>query len=490
MIKDKIDFDYSKEQVKKELNIVDITQQEEVLDSKSLNKTFKTIESNLNSLYEKTRYLEDMIKYCKTFLSVKIDEYAIEAKSILNVIEDVRDINKNMSYIDYPILIDKQTHTLKDRDDSILYPCELSNDILIISNETEEILEPNSASKKSSTIPYKDNFDELLKSNYNTTYIERNLVKGGVTERITINFKYPITMNTLNIKASNATISNISYKFINGIEEIQETLETGFTRDKTVVRISFDITCKNYSHSIYKINKDKLTDNTWSRIKDFEYDFINNINSKIEMEELIDVVRNNNTYIEDTNINRDNVIDQDIYTYVFGIDSIEVKYVKPYDNACFISKEINIGNIKEGEYVTLYSDYNIYSESGVEFSIIDGDMEIPIIPSNHNRVIGEKIFKQKDLRFNNDTNKDMSIKHNGLSVDTSLEDAKLLSTRHDIYAAEYYSLENKGFSYTPINRNIRIKAVLRRYNKAGEMPYIKNIKIRKFGGSSPWIEAL
>lgn len=488
MIKDKIDFDYSYQQILNKID-TDIKQQEILLDSTLLNDSFKKVEKNLNILYEKSRYLEGMIKYCKAFLSIKIDEYSTEAKSILNLIEDIRDINKNMSYIDYPVLIDKPTHTLKDRDDSILYPSIIQNDLLVIGNEIEDYITPTSASKKCTSIPYKDNFNEILNGHYNTTYIERNLIKGGITERITINFKHPITMNTLNIKTSNAEVSNISYKFINGIEEVQEKLDSGFSRDRTIVRLSFDLTCKNYNHSKYKINKEKLTDNTWNRIKDFEYNFINNINTKIEMEEVVDIIRNNSaTYNSKDEL--ENIIEQDIYTYVFGIDNIDIKYVKPYNSSCFLSKDINIGTIKEGEYITLYSDYNIYAESGIEFSIIDGDIEIPIIPSNHNKVVGEKIFKQRDLRFDNDSEKEMSIKHNGLNTNTSLDDAKLLSTRHDIYSAEYYSLDNKGFSYSPLNRNIRIKAVLRRYNKAGEMPYIKNIKIRKFGGSSTWIEAL
>lgn len=488
MIKDKIDFDYSYEQITKEMNN-DIQQQDELLNSVIMNDSFSKIESNLNTLYEKTRYLESMIKYCKAFLSVKIDEYSTEARAILNVIEDVRDINKNMSYIDYPVLIDKPTHTLKDRDNSTIYPAVLQNNLLIIGNESEENIEIYSKTRVGSSIPYKHNVGLLAHGTYNSMYLEDKLAKGGITEKITLHFKNPVTMNTFNVKVTNATVSNIRYKYINGIEEVQEELITGYTRDRVVTSISFDLNCKNYKHSTYTINKEKLTDNTWSNIKDYEYLYLSNIDAKEDMIEIIDITRNGNT----TTISEEkpeNTITQDVYSYFFGIDEIEIKYVKPYDSGCFLSKDINIGTLKDGEYITLYSDYNIYAESGIEFSIIDGDMEIPIIPSNHNRVIGEKIFKQKDLRFNSDSSKEMSIKHNGLSTNSTLEDAKLLSTRHDIYSIEYYSLDGKGFSYTPMNRNIKVKAVIRRYNSEGKMPFIETIKIRKFGGGSPWIEAL
>ena len=99
MIKDSIDFDYAYEQVKRELGN-DIFIQGDVLESESFNTTLNTIENNLNTLYENCRNLENMISYCKTFLSFKIKQYTKEMDAVLNMIEDVRDINKNMSYID------------------------------------------------------------------------------------------------------------------------------------------------------------------------------------------------------------------------------------------------------------------------------------------------------------------------------------------------------------------------------------------------------
>ena len=58
-----------------------------------MNDAFSTIESNLNSLYEKTRYLEDAIEYAKTFTEVKINEYTAEINSMIKSINDISNIN-------------------------------------------------------------------------------------------------------------------------------------------------------------------------------------------------------------------------------------------------------------------------------------------------------------------------------------------------------------------------------------------------------------
>ena len=69
MLKDNTDFDYNISKLKEDLNI-DITLQDEIMDSEIMNTSLKSIENNLNTLYEKTRYLEDAIDYAKTFLTM------------------------------------------------------------------------------------------------------------------------------------------------------------------------------------------------------------------------------------------------------------------------------------------------------------------------------------------------------------------------------------------------------------------------------------
>lgn len=487
MVKDSVDFEYSYNQVKAELDLEDMKEQELLMDSKSFNKTFETMENSLNKLYEKSRYLEGMMKYCKTFLSVKIDEYTQDTKAILSLIEDVRDINKNLSYIEYPITLTNSTYTTADRDGNTISQTKLQNNFLILSNAKEETIDYTSCSKKSKSIPYKHNLEDIKTDFYTTTYIERDLIKGGMIERITVSFKAPQRINNINIVTSNAEVKNISYIYLNGVEEQQEKLETGFTKDRTIVRISFDLICTNYKNSVYKIDKDKMTDHTWDKLKEYEYSYLNNLDNKLAMEEFIEVNRNDNI-IKINDSGALNTVNQSNFSYVFGIDKMEFKYVEPNTDSCFISKDILVGDFKKGEYVNVFSEFSHHADSGIEFSIVDGDIEIPLIPSNSTYIENEKIFKDLNLRFSEDSQRECIVKNNGFVTNIDVNEA--IAAKNENYSASYYSYENLGFSYRPMNKNIKVKAVIRRYNNLGEMPYIKNIKIRKFGGASPWIENL
>ena len=98
MLRDPIDFDYAISKVREKMDLK-IDLQDELMDSKKMNNTFKSIEKNLNKLYEDTRYIQDAIDYCKTFLTVKIDEFSDDIYTVVKSIENIADINKNMSYL-------------------------------------------------------------------------------------------------------------------------------------------------------------------------------------------------------------------------------------------------------------------------------------------------------------------------------------------------------------------------------------------------------
>ena len=67
MIKDSIDFNYAIQQIISKTDF-EIIEQDNILESDKLNKSFSEIEKTLNTLYEKTRYIEDAIEYASSFL--------------------------------------------------------------------------------------------------------------------------------------------------------------------------------------------------------------------------------------------------------------------------------------------------------------------------------------------------------------------------------------------------------------------------------------
>jgi hypothetical protein len=143
--------------------------------------------------------------------------------------------------------------------------------------------------------------------------------------------------------------------------------------------------------------------------------------------------------------------------------------------------------MKDTEYLNINSDFISADSTDVEFYIIDGNQEIPILPLSKNEIKNEKIFTGLPLRFNTDDN-NFVIRKNGYVINMDLKDA--LNQVSGEYSVDYIPNKEYCYSYTPINTSVKIKAVLRRYNDFAEMPYIKSIKIRKFGGAAPWIEGL
>ena len=131
MDKTNIDFEYSIEQIKREIPSISFPQ-DKILDSDKINTTFKNMEDSLNTLYENTRYLEDAIDYCHAFLNLRIEEYSQDIKNTLKSIEDIRDINKNASYLEYAIPFRDDSSTKKDRDNTIISTVINKNDYLML----------------------------------------------------------------------------------------------------------------------------------------------------------------------------------------------------------------------------------------------------------------------------------------------------------------------------------------------------------------------
>jgi hypothetical protein len=233
------------------------------------------------------------------------------------------------------------------------------------------------------------------------------------------------------------------------------------------------------------MDKAKITEDVWNKIKDYEYRYALDVSSKLEMEEVIAKVTSGSTDIYQTNIsNKSDIVEKNMYTYIFGIESITIKYIEQETDSCFISESINVGTFSEKEYIQLHAEDVLTEYAGIEYSILDGDMEIPVLPINKEMIKNEKLFTSLPLRFKQDYTELFSIKKDGLTTDISLDDAKLQVLSR--FSIDYYP-EFK-YNYTPINSNIRIKAIMRKFNKDIDTSYIRHLKIRKYGGDTPWTD--
>ena len=486
--KTNIDFEYSISKINEPI-LSDIHLQENILDSKKIKTTFKTIESNLNKLYENTRFLEDAIDYCEAFLNIKIQDYSLEIKNILKSIEDIRDINKNQGYIEHLIPFIDDTSIKKDRDDSNISNVHNNNGYLMLNTKLEEQIKPAYISKKSSYVSYNDNIKEAKDKRYNAYYIEETIAGKGITETITITLETPTRINYAFIDVINCDINNFRLVYANGVEDYVEC-KNGFFNEAVVSQIKFDINTKKYTSNKYWVYKDKDIEDVWNKVKDYQYKVSLNPSTKLEMEEILAYTYTDETdatFKEIYNNNIDtskNIVEKTMYSYIFGINSIDIKYVEQEKDSCFVSQSINIGNLTQNEYIQLHVKDNVNDSSCIEYYLLDGDIEVPLAPAGTTIIKNEKLFSSLPLRFESIKDTDIAIKKDGLLTNISLDDAKnqILSR----FSVDYKSAFK--YNYTPINSNIRVKVIIRKYTNQIDTSYVDLIKIRKYGGEALWTD--
>ena len=478
----KIDFNYCIEQINRDISL-EHNDQSTYLNSNDANIAFNEIETSLNTLYENTRYLEDAINYCNAFLNIKIDEYSQEIQETLKAIENIRDINKNSSYIEYICNFKDDLSIKKDRNNTVISNALLKQGYYMLGIKTDKTIDYANITKISSYVPYSNNINNIKTENYRTYYIEEKIANKGISETITITLTEPSEINYINIKAINSDIKNMRLIYVNGIEEYID-YDSGIIPNAIVAQIKFDLVCKKYTTSTYYMDKNKVTDDIWNKIKAYEYRYALDVTSKIEMEEVISRIHEGETEVYNNSFNKDNLLERSMYNYIFGIDTIDIKLIEQETDSCFISDNINIGELADNEYIQLHVEEILDEDATIEYSILDGDIEIPALPYGCKKIKNERLFSGLDLRFNQPYSEDIVIKKDGLTTNISLDDAKNQILNR--FSIDYFP--GDIYNYKPINTNIKIKVIIRSYNKGINNSYLKSIKIRKYGGDTPWTD--
>ena len=164
--------------------------------------------------------------------------------------------------------------------------------------------------------------------------------------------------------------------------------------------------------------------------------------------------------------------------YMFGLDSIRVNRSIPNKTNGFISKEIAI---KVCSYIELSAKVSNPS-ADIEYSIIDGVTETPILPVEQSIVSQEKMFPGLPTRFDPDTSEPITIFKNGQKTNINYNQLNSLDA-NDSYTISYTPVKLSHIYY-PQNQKIKIKVVQR---CDGNIPAsIKSLVILKHGGDTVW----
>ena len=502
MIKNNTDFDYA---ISKIINPTDpiIQKQGEILESGKFNMNFTEVEATLNTLYEKTRYLEDSIQYAKTFLETKNREFGNEMQSIMKELESLLDMTKNLAYISYNVPLKQNSIVINDRDTTFnnISPLILKDDVLTLGYSKSESHSISSIDRISNSIPYDDDFSTMDSARkYKAIYLEEKVISDGLTETFIVYFAEPVTVNILDFKPVNCKVKNIKFGLINGIEEPVSDYDLSIGNVyRTCSYIKFDLVCTNFSMIEYQVLKNKVTENLWNDLKELELSAISLTgSSKLNAECIISrTAVDKSTGKKITKNFRDpNKVDGKtttlrLYSYIFGLDDFSFMNSTLEKTGYFISDYINIGKLTELEYINLHVSHVKNDSTCIEYSILDGEKEIPIIPVGEELVENEPIFNTIETRFGRDYNttgkyyvKDV-IKKDGQIADISFDDA---INMNDGQYTITYKPNVSNHDITPINSEIRVKAYIRTYGFTDKrsIPYINMITIRKFGEETLW----
>ena len=262
-----INFDFS-EKIKYLLDNtknISLEKQNMYLNSNIINNNFKIIENELNSMYEKTRILEDIIDYMKLYINNEIENYMLDCRNLLKDIEVLSDINLkeeiNYTAINVPFIYNTLEYI--DRDGTVLKNCDIYNNKIVLSQNKDITVQINSVSIVRNEALFNletinDNKDNII---YNKPYLIEyeldSIVNNGINELIRLNFNKEEIINTIRIDFINCNLKSIRYIYANNIIEEEENLNTENIENKKIIGIEFLINASNYD-----INKKNININT------------------------------------------------------------------------------------------------------------------------------------------------------------------------------------------------------------------------------------
>ena len=242
----------------KEININDIINElseerellpiefSDTMSSEETNVSFDYIESELNSLYNKIRLLEQLHNYTELYVKQQIEQKENQFKEYLKTIEDVSDLYQDTNSVSYLVQFLASKDTIRDRDGSIIKQMNIVNSSLEVSGNILAKASLNNIIHSSDINCYNNNYNNLLKEKSGTSlYFSDNPIIGGILENIQITISNPQNFNYINIVPINATINNP--KTIYESTENNIDLSHSYISPTLMNGLNFSLNCTDYN---------------------------------------------------------------------------------------------------------------------------------------------------------------------------------------------------------------------------------------------------
>lgn len=155
------------------------------------------------------------------------------------------------------------------------------------------------------------------------------------------------------------------------------------------------------------------------------------------------------------------------YTYYFGLNDLKLANRQYSTTSAILSKDFSVLLTKN---VKLQATYTMPKYTSIEFSIIDGIKEAPILPQGMNKITDEKVFFQLPLRFNGSDFK----YYKDFKFVGSDKDSAAIKNDSSIYTVSYKPADN-AYEYRPEHNTVKIKVLFRMYKDNVQAPQVSNL---------------
>lgn len=221
------------------------------MNASSFNSLLRDIESRINSLYEKTRVMEDVKDYIKTFVIKSIDERKNKIINKLKVIETSVDKTTNNAIVEV-INLNNYSQYILDRDGEQIEILNNINGKLVLPSKlvNKETL-ISIVNKGQGTISNAEQYNEGTLNSLNNEplaaiYESYEPVNNGIVNEYEITFETRADCNKIEFNPVNCTIDKIVITTFDGAEKEIQNSQTYLSFSIDIEKINVWVRCNSY----------------------------------------------------------------------------------------------------------------------------------------------------------------------------------------------------------------------------------------------------
>lgn len=244
-------------------------EQPTTLHADSYNKTMANIEQSLGDLYVKTRMLEDIADYTKSFLNNEVMHRKVDLFDLLKNAERQRDSLKRKGYVlrEVPLKETRSDYPKRDRDGQEIRGAVTSNQLVSIAGAEITTIPLGAMTNEQEQVSFASNKDDILKGTpYRAFYMLDAPATNGVTEKFTFHFNEKGQYITnVDVETSSCTLSGVRLLDEEGLIEVPQNSKSGFKRH-LADGMSFVVTDREYRQVTFEYDAMRMSSDFWDKV--------------------------------------------------------------------------------------------------------------------------------------------------------------------------------------------------------------------------------